>query len=186
MPPRIATLGRMGRGGVKILPPFSIQKPFGRSYYLEWWRNEPTGQTLKVERQRQYKVYIGGWVMSVQRINEQIALLKDKGNVSDGHHTFCELYHHRMLLFSVICNTYEDKAWKSKLHDDGTMFDNYFIVGVTTPEGDFTYHYHLDHWGEFKVKELERAPEWDGHKAKDITRLLSLIRRCSPRTADIN
>jgi hypothetical protein len=153
---------------------------------LEWWRNEPTGQTLKVERRRQYKVYIRGWVMSVQRINEQIALLKDKGNVSDGYHTFCELYHHRMLLFSVICNTYEDKAWKSKLHDDGTMFDNYFIVGVTTPEGDFTYHYHLDHWGEFKVKELERAPEWDGHKAKDITRLLSLIRRCSPRKVDIN
>ncbi|WP_232217750.1 hypothetical protein [Virgibacillus sp. SK37] len=98
----------------------------------------------------------------------------DNGEISDGYHTFNELYHHRMILFSVICNQNEDKAWKSKLHADGTMYEDYFIVGITTEEGNYTYHYHLDNWNYFKVKELEYAPEWDGHKPEDITRLLSL------------
>ena len=86
------------------------------------------------------------------------------GNLSDGYHTFNELYHHRAILFSVICNAMPDKAWKSKLHDTGDMFDGMFIVGIETPEGQATYHYDIDpHWDMFKVKELEKAPKWDGH-----------------------
>lgn len=97
------------------------------------------------------------------------------GQISDGYHTFDELYYHRMILFSVICNTYKDKAWKSWLHADESMYDDYFIVGVTTDKGNYTYHYHKDYWDMFNVKELEKAPEWDGHKPEDITRLLSLF-----------
>lgn len=66
-------------------------------------------------------------------------------------------------------------AWKSKLHDDGTMYDNYFIVCISTPEGDYSYHYHIDNWDLYDVKELEKAPKCDGHEPSDITRLLSLI-----------
>lgn len=100
----------------------------------------------------------------------------DIGSFSDGYHTFDELYFHRMILFSVICKIYKDKAWKSKLHADGTMYKNYFIVGVTTPKGDYTYHYHMEYWGHFEgIRELDNAPEWDGHKPKDICRLLSLL-----------
>lgn len=98
------------------------------------------------------------------------------GNVTDGYHTFNELYYHRMVLFSVICNTYKDKAWKSWLHHDGTMYDDYFIVGIDTPEGQYSYHYHKDEWDMFKVKELDKAPVWDGHEPKDITRLTSLVK----------
>lgn len=101
--------------------------------------------------------------------------VEDIGQISDGFHTFDELYYHRMMLFSIICNTYKDKAWKSWLHDDGTMFPNFFIVGIETPEGQYTYHYHKDHWNMFDVIELEYAPEWDGHKPEDITRLCSLL-----------
>lgn len=96
------------------------------------------------------------------------------GTTSDSYHTFNELYHHRMVLFSVICNTFKSRAWKSKLHDDGTMFDDYFIVGIDTPEGMFTYHYHLDNWDYFNVRELKNAPKWDGHTSDDISRLLSI------------
>lgn len=96
------------------------------------------------------------------------------GLISDGYHTFDELYHHRMVLFSVICNTHKEKAWKSWLHDDGTMYDDYFIVGINTPDGQYTYHYHKDHWDMFHVEELEKAPAYDGHKPSDITRLLYL------------
>jgi len=96
------------------------------------------------------------------------------GQVSDGYHTFDELYEHRMFLFSVICKAHKAAAWKSWKHHDGTMYDDYFIVGITTPEGDYSYHYHKDHWDKFDVTELDFAPKWDGHKPEDITRLLSL------------
>ena len=86
------------------------------------------------------------------------------GNLSDGYHTFNELYHHRAILFSVICNAMPDKAWKSKLHDTGDMYEGMFIVGIETPEGQATYHYDIEpYWDMFKVKELEKAPKWDGH-----------------------
>jgi len=101
--------------------------------------------------------------------------VETKGEISDGYHTFDELYFHRMMLFAVICNQNKEKAWKSKLHHDGTMYENYFIVGVTTKKGDYTYHYHLDSWSLFNVKELDKAPEWDGHRPEDITRLLTLV-----------
>lgn len=96
------------------------------------------------------------------------------GEISDGYHTFDELYYHRMILFSVICNTYKNKAWKSWKHDNGTMYDDYFIIGISTDEGDFTYHYHKKYWNVFKVKELVKAPVFDGHTSKDIIRLCSL------------
>lgn len=101
--------------------------------------------------------------------------VESKQQISDGYHTFEELYYHRMMLFAVICKTYADFAWKSWLHHDGTMYDDYFIVGIITPEGDYSYHYHKDHWDLFNVTELDRAPVWDGHKPEDITRLISLI-----------
>lgn len=94
--------------------------------------------------------------------------------VSDGYHTFDELYYHRMMLFAVICKAHKERAWKSWQHHDGTMYYDYFIVGITTEQGDYTYHYHKDHWNKFDVRELERAPEWDGHKPDDIDRLLTL------------
>lgn len=107
----------------------------------------------------------------LELVNTLIRTLDCKGEVSDTYHTFEELYFHRMMLFSVICNQNKEIAWKSKLHDDGTMFEDYFIVGVSTPEGHYTYHYHLDNWDYFEVQELKMAPEWDGHKPSDIDRL---------------
>lgn len=55
------------------------------------------------------------------------------------------------------------------------MVQCYFIVGIDTPEGQYSYHYHKKYWDKFKcVNELEFAPEWDGHKPEDVDRLLSL------------
>lgn len=86
------------------------------------------------------------------------------GETSDGYHTFNELYHHRAVLFSVIVKAFQEKAWKARLHHDGTMYDGMFIVGIDTPEGQASYHYDIDpYWDMFECRELERAPEWDGH-----------------------
>jgi len=97
------------------------------------------------------------------------------GEFSDGYHTFNELYYHRMILFKVICHVFKDKAWKSWKHSDGTMFNHSFIVGVDTPKGQYSYHYNEEYFDVFDVKELEFAPEYDGHQPKDITRLLTLL-----------
>ena len=98
------------------------------------------------------------------------------GEISDGYHTFNELYHHRAILFSVICNLYPKRAWKSKQHDTGDMYEGMFIVGIETPEAQATYHYDIDpYWDLFKVKELDRAPKWDGHTPDEaIARIATL------------
>ena len=98
------------------------------------------------------------------------------GETSDGYHTFNELYHHRAVLFSVIVCDHNELAWKSKLHHDGTMYEGMFIVGIDTPKGQATYHYDVDpYWDMFDCRELERAPEWDGHTPDDaIERIATL------------
>lgn len=98
-------------------------------------------------------------------------------NISDGYHTFDELYYHRGLLFSLVCNQNNEISWKSRKHSDGTMYNGMFIAGINTPEGQYTYHCEDDLWDLFHVKEISNAPEWDGHKPKDIVRLLSLNRQ---------
>ena len=106
---------------------------------------------MQYDRDQYNKGYINGYK-------------KAFGSLSDGYHSFDELYHHRAILFSVICNSMPDKAWKSKLHDTGDMYEGMFIVGIETPEGQATYHYDIEpYWDMFKVKELEKAPKWDGH-----------------------
>lgn len=101
--------------------------------------------------------------------------VEEMGQINDGHHSFNELYYHRMVLFAVICNTHKDLSWKAWRHHDGTMYDDYFIVGIDTPKGQYSYHYHKDYWDMFKVRDFVHAPKWDGHKPEDIERLLSLL-----------
>ena len=98
------------------------------------------------------------------------------GEMSDGYHTFNELYHHRAILFSVICNMFPDRAWKSLKHDTGDMFEGMFIVGIETDHGQATYHYDVEpYWDMFKVKELDKAPVCDGHTpAEAIERIATL------------
>jgi len=112
-------------------------------------------------------------------INRVIVDAKEQGwsskGVSDKWHTFDELYFHRMILFLSLQLAHKDKSWKSKQHHDGTMFDDSFIVGIDTPNGRYSYHYDLEYWDLFEdIKELDKAPEYDGHMPKDIGRLLSL------------
>ncbi len=118
---------------------------------------------------------------NTDRTNKDISNMKsvvliNTKYISDGYHTFGQLYHDRAILFAVICNTFKDKAWKSKQHDDGTMFDDMFIVGVETPQGQYTYHYHIEpYWDMYNVKEIEYAPMWDGHTHEDVNRLFGLL-----------
>jgi hypothetical protein len=101
------------------------------------------------------------------------------GKTSDGYHTFDELYEHRHALFAVACRFLD--GWKSKLHDDGTMFDGWFIAGIETAQGQATYHMPMRLWEGFPARELEKAPAWDGHTPNDvIDRLRAALRSPAP------
>ena len=114
-------------------------------------------------------------------INKSILILKKHGfstkDISDKWHTFDDLYYHRMMLTQALSVPLMDIAWKSKLHADGTMFEDSFIIGFSSEEhGDYTYHYDLKYWDLFTVKEVPNAPEYDGHKPEDIGRLVSMTK----------
>lgn len=97
-------------------------------------------------------------------------------DLSDGYHTFKQLYYQRMMLFATIVRQNRRRAWKSFRHEDGELCfgGGWFIVGIDTPEGSYTYHYEDSYYYLFDCEELERAKHWDGHTEKDVTRLLSL------------
>ena len=107
----------------------------------------------------------------------EVAKVKDMGEVSDGFHTFNGLYEQRMILFAALVKAYKDKAWKSYRHEDGEYCfgGGWFIVGIDTPEGSYTYHYENKYWDMFDCIDLPRAKHWDGHTEADAeTRLMSL------------
>lgn len=112
------------------------------------------------------KVKYNALKIALDAISNRNVLVAEKvsGETSDGYHTFNELYHHRAVLFAFIVAHYPELSWKSKRHHDGSMYDGMFIVGINTPEGQATYHYDLaPYWDYFSCKEVDTAPEWDGH-----------------------
>jgi len=111
---------------------------------------------------------------------------EDKGKISDCYHTFDELYEHRITLFIALCKqiTYqpycEDEkfgVWKSKLHSDGTMFNDWFIMGIGKEKGkQITYHLPISKWKETEFAEtLDKAPEWDCHSAEDVLKRIKRL-----------
>jgi len=107
----------------------------------------------------------------------EVAGVDDIGELSDGFHTFNALYEQRMILFAALVKAYKDKAWKSYRHEDGEYCfgGGWFIVGIDTPEGSYTYHYENKYWDMFDCVDLPRGKHWDGHTEADAeTRLMSL------------
>lgn len=54
----------------------------------------------------------------IQLLNQELFKMRDEGisrkDISDGYHTFGELYYHRMVLFSIILNQNPNISWKAK------------------------------------------------------------------------
>jgi len=119
-------------------------------------------------------------------INNFILFLKkrkfSRSGISDGYHTFGDLYHHRMVLTQCLSEILpKEYSWKSKLHEDGTMFEDDFIIGFSRPDiGDYSYHYNMKYWDLFDVKELDHAPKYDGHTPEDIWKLVFLSKNYYP------
>lgn len=111
-------------------------------------------------------------------------------SVSDGYHTFDELYDHRITLFIALLKQLKWSGsldanavipvydiWRSTQHSDGSIFPYWFIMGIGTDKGkQITYHIPLDRWSETEFAEtLDRAPEWDGHTSADVLERLKSL-----------
>ena len=144
---------------------------------------KPTSEdTTPEEQAHSYLVKAQNAIDAAKKYNDSV------GSLSDGYHTFDELYHHRAMLFAALClTTFKNCAWKSLLHNDPKepMYNGMFIVGVDTPFGQATYHYDIDpYWAIFKVKEVDRAPKFDGHTPDEaIDRIFKYAKKIGEETA---
>jgi Bacterial RNA polymerase, alpha chain C terminal domain len=98
---------------------------------------------------------------------------RHKKELSDGRHTFADLYDHRYALFAALCACLPMMAWKSWQHGDGTaMFNDSFIVGLDLPSGQITYHLPASDWDRFPATVLDVSPDYDGHTPADVVERL--------------
>ena len=147
------------------------------------------GQKMTIE---EYKKEIDADLLSVEssihprnnRKDHIISVLKDsisfyypedkpeipKGEISDGYHTFNELYRYRMLynaaFFNILAKDGSIKMCKSRKHSDGEKCfgsDDWFIVMAILPTGQISNHYESKYWDLFNIPEKEIAFEYDGH-----------------------
>ena len=144
---------------------------------------EPTSENTTPEEQAKSYLAKAQYAIDVAKVHNDSV-----GSLSDGYHTFDELYHHRAMLFAALClTTFKNCAWKSLLHNDPKepMYNGMFIVGIDTPFGQASYHYDIDpYWSIFKVKELDRAPKFDGHTpAEAIDRIFKYAKKIGTESA---
>jgi hypothetical protein len=123
------------------------------------------------------------FMSNIQEINEAIKLV-DSNEVSDGYHTFGELYEHRIVLYITLCRQLSiysgtKKVWVSKKHSDGSIWDGWFLLGICVAKGEqITYHLPERYWSVCKdfAFEFDKAPDFDGHTSDDVlNRLINLI-----------
>lgn len=93
-------------------------------------------------------------------------------DISDGFHTFDELYEHRCLLFINLCLAYPGLAyWRPH-------YDGWPLIGLDAQAGQMTYHVPEKYLPLFKDRIKEGGPEWDGHTAQDVVKRLA---KCAER-----
>ena len=121
---------------------------------------------------------------TIEEINEAIkSLHPNEGQVSDGYHTFDELYDFRRAYNAALVNTHIYPCIKSRRHNDGELCfgGGWFIVQMNLPTGQISNHYEDKYWDDFDCKEQERAEPWDGHTEADVLARLTELNQNSYR-----
>ena len=104
--------------------------------------------------------------------NYKKVAFNDFDDVTDGYHTFKELYEYRMLYNAAFFNELTKQnlydVHKSKRHSDGEKCfgGGWFIVMAELPTGQISNHYELKYWKLFNIPEKEKANKYDGHIPK--------------------
>jgi len=122
------------------------------------------------------------WPLTAEDINKRIRENKpDTNDISDGYHTFSELYEHRIVLYIALCSylsydpSWRDEVWRSGKHSDGSVWEGWFLLGIYTEPGkQITYHLPMTYWDKCDFAyDREQAPPFDGHTSTDVLKRLS-------------
>ena len=131
-----------------------------RKDIISYLRNE------KIVKRYISDIEIDKWIAWLEKQKEP----KDAGEISDGYHTFNELYRYRMLYNAAFFNLLpKELVHKSKRHHDGEecFGGGWFIVMANLPTGQISNHYELKDWDLFQIPEKFTAEEWDGHTPQE-------------------
>lgn len=109
-------------------------------------------------------------------------MTRETNQISDGFHTFGELYDHRISLFLALMAAHPEKSWFSRYHEDGKFpFDDpsWFIAGINFGPGlNITYHLPISDWipaWDTGARALPVAEKWDGHTPGDVVDRLRIV-----------
>lgn len=104
-----------------------------------------------------------------------------ENEISDGYHTFNELYEFRKAYNAALFNDWGKGRYfgydplydvhKSWRHHDGELCfgGGWFIVVAMLPSGQISNHYKEKDWDLFRIPEVEKAKyPFDGHTGKDV------------------
>lgn len=161
-----------------VIPEFGI--------HIKYQKNdkEPLKRTFDIE----------SFVGYTNPITKHFKLTPD--GMSDGWHTFEELYNYRALYNANAVNllVYIKKyapstladfdVIKSKKHFGGEVCygGGWFIVVIKTPWGQISNHYKLKYWDMFNCRAAKTAWKWDGHSMKESTeRMIKLNKYLNQR-----
>lgn len=103
---------------------------------------------------------------------KQLQETRDVKYVSDGYHTFDELYGHRCLLYIALCLANKDKCgWKPH-------YEGWPVLYFNSSAGQITYHIDEKKFGGLFKDKIRRDDSfvWDGHTSDDV--LARLARHC--------
>jgi hypothetical protein len=106
----------------------------------------------------------------------EITIKCEPGKVSDGYHTFDDLYDHRCHLMIALMICKPEQSWRSDKNDDGEKWTCWFTAGINLPSGTITYHLPQWMWSMLDNKNIETfdiAPKWDGHTSEDVVKRLA-------------
>jgi hypothetical protein len=85
-------------------------------------------------------------------------------DMSDGYHTFDELYEHRNILFINLCLLHaKDCLWKED-------YDGWFLLVWNSPMGQVSYHVKDNYLPLIQDKISKNCGQykWDGHNGNDV------------------
>lgn len=133
------------------------------------------------------------------KAQKRVTALSDmrRGKISDGYHTFDELYDHRITLFIAFLKLKRElekspqvigshivwakpepsHVWRTTKHSDNSVWQDWFILGIYTEPGkQITYHVPNSRWQECDfAMSILKASEWDGHTSEDVLQRLKAL-----------
>lgn len=92
-------------------------------------------------------------------------------DISDGFHTFAELYDHRVHLYLALAAV---SGWPAYYRCD---YDEWFCLYLETPHGQLSYHLPNTFLDRVKLfaQPAPDAYKWDGHNSQDVLLRLEAV-----------